>query len=391
MEQIVVLGLGRLGLPFATTLARNKGVEVVGVDVREGLIAALRKGTSTLDEPNMDLSRVHAFTTDLHEALEGASAACIVVNTPPGPDGRLDHGDVARALGALVRHKTAAAPGFFVVLVSTMEPGPLRELGRKADEAGVPLVYHPQWIALGRVVQDLLHPPMALYGIRAFGTCPEEIARIERWWDNAARPAVELPYASAAIAKIALNAYLTQQIAFGGVLHHLVKAFGESPVGVVDALVCDRRFNQAYMKGAMPFGGPCFPKDLKSFMGLVQDMGFPTTLQKAVLETNESLAQRIAWDIAGLGATRIGLVGVAYKPGTSVVEGTHAVAIREVVERYRGQTVRWWDPLVEEFAPLGPKTLKADLLGWANCLVLLHGSLYGSEPPAGAHLYDPWS
>ena len=240
---------------------------------------------------------------------------------------------------------------------------------------------------------------MALYGVRAHGAQDALVDRIESWWNNTARPVVQLPYASAAIAKAALNAYLTQQIVFGGILHHLVKRFGESPAAVIDAMACDRRFNRAYMKGMMPFGGPCFPKDLDAFTTAVDEADFPATFLRATRESNEIMARRIAYDILTTGAERIGLVGVAYKGGTTVVEHAPAVAIAGELQRAspstptrKGVECRWWDPLVT--APpdgLGPRTPQDELWEWADCLVLLHGSFYGAEPPERTTIYDPWS
>lgn len=386
MGRVVVLGLGRLGLPFATVLGGNRDLEVVGVDRRQGIVDACRAGRDPIGEPDTDLSRVALFTTDLDCALEGAHAACIVVNTPPQADGHLDHDDVWRALREVEDRRHLTAPGFFVALVSTVEPAPLRSL---AASAVLPLVYHPQWIALGRVVRDLLHPALALYGV---GDDRTLVDRVERWWGNAARPAVTLPYASAAIAKIALNAYLTQQIAFGGVLYHLVRRYVEDPTAVINALAHDPRFNRAYMKGGMPFGGPCFPKDLKAFIAAVRDAGMPSLLPEAVLETNDILARKVAHDVMAMGGVaRVGLVGVAYKPGVAVTEGSPAATIRNELASFSGVRCRWWDPLVDAFEPLGAKTSRDDLWAWADALVLLHGVMYGDPPPPNVHVYNPWA
>ena len=140
MEKIVVVGLGRLGLPFAATLAKNRNLEVVGVDLRADLVEALAAGATHSEEPGVDLSLVREFTTNLQAALQKATAAAIVVNTPPTPDGHLDHGAVERCLAAIVDGRFAMAPGGFVVLVSTVEPKPLRALAANAKDHGIALV-----------------------------------------------------------------------------------------------------------------------------------------------------------------------------------------------------------------------------------------------------------
>ena len=51
-QKIVVLGLGYIGLPTASTFAAH-GISVVGVDINSQVLATLRRGEIHIQEPGL--------------------------------------------------------------------------------------------------------------------------------------------------------------------------------------------------------------------------------------------------------------------------------------------------------------------------------------------------
>ena len=80
--RLAVIGLGYVGLPLATSMARV-GVQVVGIDLDERKIADLNRGHSYIpDVPDQAVTQ-HGFrvTTD-YGVLTGVDAIFICVPTP---------------------------------------------------------------------------------------------------------------------------------------------------------------------------------------------------------------------------------------------------------------------------------------------------------------------
>src|SRR3954471_736902 len=94
--RIAVVGTGYVGLVAGVCFA-DSGHAVIGVDVDEGKIAALRDGKSPIYEPGLDeLLRKNiaaeriSFGTDLAAAVRGSEVVFIAVGTPQGDDGNAD-------------------------------------------------------------------------------------------------------------------------------------------------------------------------------------------------------------------------------------------------------------------------------------------------------------
>ena len=240
--RVVVMGLGRLGLPMASVLAENPNLEVVGLDINSDLVDVIREGRVPIPEPGTRVDKIAEVTTDPDTALAGADAVFIVVNTPPnppavGPFVGLDHRQAYSAIDQV----TASRPdgSLLVVLVSTVEAVELDDLSTRLPD-NCYLLYQPQFIALGRVVCDLRSPHLALYGVQD-ADAYADVQQVEQWWagaacrehwagaSSAASRVVTLTYPEATVLKMALNAYLCQQIAFGQMLHTLTLKLGGRP------------------------------------------------------------------------------------------------------------------------------------------------------------------
>jgi len=406
--KIVVVGLGRLGLPLATVLSRNPDLEVWGLDTRADLIRDLKGGIVTLPEPDLDITRIEGFTADAHEAYDGAGVAFVVVNTPPTQSGGLSHDDVeaaCRTAGSML----VSDPGL-IALVSTVEAGPLQRLRRRAEiPSRVPIVYHPTFIALGRVVHDLVAPHFRLYGVEA-GVGQIAVAdRVHSWWCDPVGdhiPAVIRPMGEVAIAKVALNAWLCQQVTFGAILHDAVQAVGGDPKQALGILAHDPRFKASYASGGFPFGGPCFPKDLHSFGTMAEGLGVhgAENYVHGVWLANEAAMTRVVDKLlADPHVGSVGFAGVAYKPGTDVIERSPVIRMMQAVALRRGPGFRigWWDPLVDAVAVRTALGWVADqttrygtpaALGDASHSVVLCHDTPEARAPLATHpgLVDPW-
>src|SRR5438067_8228197 len=80
---------------------------------------------------------------------------------------------------------------------------------------------------------------------------------------------------------------------------NMVAALSEQlPGGDVDtvtgALGFDTRIGSRYLKGAVAYGGPCFPRDNQALAYLARQLGQKASLAEAVHAFNESTNQRLA-------------------------------------------------------------------------------------------------
>jgi len=331
---VAVVGLGRLGTPLLAVLGAN-GHRVVGVDVRADAVDAINQGHSPVEEPGVDElllaagARVSASTNYDH-ALASVELVFIVVPTPTGPDGGFLLDSVLAAVkdvGAVLRR---TGQDCLVVITSTVMPGSTSGPIRATLEAsaGRPvgsklgLCYSPEFIALGTVVHDLLNPDMILIGECETGggaTLEAVLSSLTR----SAPPVVRMSATNAEIAKLAVNTFVTTKISYANMLGQICGRIDGADVDAVTRAVGhDSRIGPKYLKAGTAFGGPCFPRDNLALSALARRLGVPALVAEATQQTNTvQVEQLIELVVANLPVGgHAGILGLAYKPGTSVTD-----------------------------------------------------------------------
>jgi UDPglucose 6-dehydrogenase len=336
-----VIGLGKLGAPLAAVLA-SKGHEVIGVDVNPDFVRALAAGRAPVDEPGLQEligksgGRLSA-TTDCEAAVLASDVSFVIVPTPSDSQGGFSNKYVLSAMasiGQALRKKR----GYHVVNVTcTVMPGAMNGEIRQALEAAsgrklgdeLGLCYNPEFIALGSVIRDMLRPDMILIGesdARA-GQVLEDLYRAT--CDNSP-PVRRMNLVNAEITKISVNTYVTTKISYANMLAEICERLPAADVDVVtDALGMDSRIGVKYLKGALAYGGPCFPRDNVAFGQLARALGARADIAEATDRLNRHQTGRLAAAAARLldGRSRIGVLGLSYKPGTGVIEESPGVAL----------------------------------------------------------------
>ncbi|MBF0269690.1 MAG: nucleotide sugar dehydrogenase [Alphaproteobacteria bacterium] len=343
--RISVIGLGKLGAPLAAVLS-SKGFEVVGADLNQGFVDAINQGKAPVVEPRLQekidigASRLSA-TTSVEEAALKTEASFIIVPTPTGPDGTFVIDYVLAAAEQIAKAIAKKSSYHLVSLTSTVMPGdtekhvkPLLEKvsGKKCGQ-DFGLCYNPEFIALGNVINDMLNPDFILIGQSDphAGDIVESIYNV-----SCDKPPTfaRMNFINAELSKISLNSYVTLRISFANQLARLCDHLPGADVDVVTgALGLDSRIGKKYLKGAVSFGGPCFPRDNIAFSKLALNNGTEAPIATTTDYINDSylayLAEKMQKHLPAGGT--IGLLGLSYKPETSVVEASPSLKLARLL------------------------------------------------------------
>jgi UDPglucose 6-dehydrogenase len=292
-------------------------------------------------------------TRSVGDAVRDSEITFIVVATPAGPDGSFSLRHVLSACHVIGR-AIAAKPEYHVVaLTSTVMPGstdgPVRQAleqasGKRAG-ADFGLCYSPEFIALGSVIHDFLNPDLLLIGEHD----QRSGALLESLYQGVCenRPAVaRMNCVNAEIAKLSVNTYVTTKISFANMLARICEKVPGASVDVVTgAIGLDSRIGAKYLKGAISYGGPCFPRDNVALIALADRVGAPSDLPRATHQFNRAQIQGLAGLVEQhLGDGEVaGILGLTYKPNTDVTEEAAGLLLaRELAER--GHAVAAFDP-----------------------------------------------
>ena len=339
--KISVIGLGKLGAPLAAVFA-SKGFPVIGTDLNPAFVNAINAGRAPVDEPNLqelisdNRERLQA-TVDASAAVAATDVTFVIVPTPSDPDGRFTNRfilDAMQMVGEGLRRRTAY---HVVVITSTVMPGSTGgeiraalELhsGRRVGD-GLGLCYNPEFIALGTVVRDMLSPDMILIG-ESDARAGDMLQRIyERSCDS--RPVMRrMNFVNAELTKIAVNTYVTTKISYANMLADICDRLPGADVdAVTQAVGSDSRVGAKYLRGAIGYGGPCFPRDNVAFASLARSLGARADLAEATDTMNRYQVERVLGAVQArlpAGGT-VGVLGLSYKPDTAVVEESQGLML----------------------------------------------------------------
>ena len=349
--RLSVIGLGKLGSPMAAVFA-SRGFDVIGVDLNRGFVEALNTGRAPVDEPQLqeliDASRGRLRATDsFEEAVAASDVSFIIVPTPSAADHFFTNAfvvDAVERVGCALKRTQA---DHLVVVTSTVMPGATGGVIRDALERSsgrtvgkdVGLCYSPEFIALGSVVHDLLHPDMVLIGecSAGYGSRLEEIYRRV----TGPGPAVHrMNFVNAEVCKIAVNTFVTTKISYANMLAELCDHLTEADVDVISrALGADTRIGAKYLRGGVAYGGPCFPRDNKAFAALGRSLGVRCDIAEATDAINDHQVQRLFGAVAASvdRRARVAVLGLSYKLHTAVVEKSQGLSLARLLldEGYR--------------------------------------------------------
>jgi UDPglucose 6-dehydrogenase len=337
-EPVSLIGLGKLGLPLAACFASR--MPTVGVDINPAVVEAVNAGRAPWSEPGLaELLRDHAgtslrATTDHAEAIASTDVSIVLVPTPSEADGTFSSALLKRALTGLAEALRASGkPSHLFVISSTVTPGAIEaELipliaqvsGRREGE-GFDVCYVPDFVALGETVKGFQNPELLLIGERrrAAGDRVEAMYRaMSRNEPHVARMSI----ASAEIAKVALNAYITVKITFANSLANICERIPGADVDAITRAVgTDSRISRKYFSGGLAFGGTCFPRDTVAFRAMATRAGVDAPLLDATERINEFQNDHLFAVVQDCRPTTVGVLGVAFRPDTPVTEASPSV------------------------------------------------------------------
>lgn len=311
-KTVGVIGLGKLGLPFALVLSRA-GFETLVYDVDKEAAAAVHERRSHIKEPLVQelLSTWPLEFVKPTELARRASIIFVVVPTPSTELGDFDDEHVLAAIQSLGKPPTARRR--IVSVVSTVSPGHLTAKGGiqiTCQRLGYRVTYTPTLIALGSVIRDLTQPDVMLLGSNDV-IAAEIVSNVLRAIAPGA-PIDQMNLESAAIAKLASNVFVTMKIGFANALARMCDRYGGDVDSVTDALGRNERIGPKSLRAGAGFGGPCFPRDARAFAAAGGELG------DAVHKLNDTHLEYVVNRVLAMhgGGFTYSVLGRNYKEGS---------------------------------------------------------------------------
>lgn len=322
--KIGVIGAGRLGICFAL-LCEAAGYDVLVSDIREDYVNDLNERKIKTHEPEVEnlLKSAKNFraTTNNKEVIDECDLIYTLVATPSLEDGSYDVSAVWRVV---TDFQDVTKRKYFVVGCTT-NPGDCDNF-RKQLPSNVKVFYNPEFIAQGSIINDLRTADMVLLGADPFADNDKVISDIRTLYEKiqTTRAIVcSMSTTAAEITKIAINCFLTTKISYanmlGDVLHHA--GCGDEVGSVLSAVGTDTRIGRKYLGYGFGYGGPCLPRDNRSFAAFAKKVGLEYNLGTVTDEINNQHAKFVCDYFEKMNSNRKPFYfdSITYKKGTDIL------------------------------------------------------------------------
>jgi UDPglucose 6-dehydrogenase len=363
--EIAIVGAGYVGAVTGAGLA-DLGHHVTFVDRDGAVVEGLARGAVGFREPGLerllaDNRERIAASTDLATAVAASDLTFLCVGTPSGTDGACDLGAAREASRSIGEALAGTGRSHTVVVKSTVPPGttcgvirPAIEAGaERGSEKGIHVVSNPEFLREGSAVEDFFAPARIVIGTDD----PAGAEALEHLYEPFACPILRCGSTTAEMVKYASNAMLAVRISAANEIGLLCKTLGIDAGEVMGMVGLDERIGPQFLDTGLGFGGSCLPKDLRALVALGRSLGRESPLLSAVLEVNDGQPEALL-DLLdrclGCAGRRIGVLGLAFKPGTDDIRESRAVpVIRGLLER--GARIVAHDPMaMDRFRLLFP-------------------------------------
>ena len=355
--KIAVLGLGYVGLPFATVFA-EAGFHVMGIDPDVRKIEKLKKGESYIQDVPTELvaklvkaGKLEA-TTDF-SALTEADAVSICVPTPLRKTGDPDLSFILSVTTELAKYMH---PGMVVVLESTTYPGTTREilLPQLGDDTDLVvgedffLAFSPERVDPGREDWTTINTPKVIGGITE--ACSEVSAT---WYRGALETVVPVTSSEVAeMAKLLENTFRMINIGLVNEMAVMCDRLGIDVWEVIDA-AATKPFGFMKFTPGPGLGGHCIPIDPLYLSWKLRSLNYTARFIELASEINLGMPRYVARKVQdalneqgkALKGSKVLVLGVAYKPDIDDLRESPALDVIGLLEQ-SGSHVSYHDPYI---------------------------------------------
>lgn len=394
-REVCVLGLGYVGLTLALAMA-EVGFKVLGVEIRDDVLAELKKGRPHFFEPGLaDMLRrlVRAKRIKFVKHIPVGSRATtyiITVGTPLNKQGRVHLKmieDVSREVSGFLKK------GDMVILRSTVKIGTTSKIVDPIlKTAGVPfdLAFCPERTLEGQALRELRQLPQIVGGKNV-----QSAVRAGQIFQFLTPTVVRVSdLETAEMIKLIDNAQRDVQFAYANEVARLCDAVRISAQEVIQAGKLGYPRTNLPMPGLV--GGPCLIKDSYILAEGCQDLGVEAEITLQARRLNERQPEEVVSYLSKILRSHhkfpkkpiLTLLGIAFKgrPVTDDLRGTMAVPVLAALKKYfPGAQIRGYDAVVKpaEIKSIGlsaVKSLRQAVKGAHAVLILNNHPEFSSMP-----------
>lgn len=376
--RISVIGAGYVGLITGVCLAKL-GNEVTLIEIDAQKVKALNERVPPIHEEGLAelMGQVDMDVSSDHQKSRHSEVIFICAGTPSNEDGTVFLGHITAISDQISKVLRSRGDYCVVVVKSTVPPDttegivvPILEKSGKKCGKDFGVCMSPEFLREGKAIYDFMNPARLIVG-----ECDKRSGdTFLRLYESFDAPILRTTLRTAEMIKLASNAFLATKISFVNEIGNICKRLHMDVYDVAEGMGLDDRIGRKFLNAGIGFGGSCLPKDIRMLKTTAREVGYQPRFLDEVTNLNDQQAirlVRLAKKHVNLEGATIGLLGLAFKPGTDDVRDSRAIA---VVKALLGEQalVKAYDPLaVENFRKMFPNLDYVSKEEVLNCEAIL--------------------
>lgn len=350
---INVIGLGYIGLPTALMLASH-GVEVIGTDYNEELVATLNAGKTTFKEDGLDELFQAALDAGIKFSTEYQRTDVYIISVPTPYDEFSKKIDAAYVEAAANCVMDVCPRGATIVIESTVSPGTIDKYVRPmVEERGwilgedINLVHAPERIIPGNMVYELVH------NNRTIGADDKEIGeKIKKIYASFCEGEIVVTdIRTAEMTKVVENTFRDINIAYANELAKICRSDGMDVYEIIRIANKHPRVN--ILSPGPGVGGHCISVDPWFLVG---DYPGLANIILAARKINDSMPEFVLERVHSImqenglkDVSKVGLYGLTYKENVDDMRESPTLQMLDSMEKHLcGNLVKVYDPFIKE-------------------------------------------
>lgn len=384
-----VVGSGRLGLTMAACFA-DMDHSVTAVDIDQDVVNTIASGEVPFHEPGLrpivqDTIGGKLEVTSKFNSLEEAKITFVALPTPVSEEGSINLRPFKNGIQSIGEELRGATGHHTIAVKSAIPPGTaentiplLEETSGHKISGNLSLVVNPEFIREGSAVEDFRSPNRVIMGANTESSTQYLKKAYSPLLEKRSVSLIETGLREAEMMKYANNAFLAAKVSLVNEFGNICKEYNIDAYEIAEAIGLDGRVSPEYLRSGIGWGGKGFHQGLAGLADLAQEAEYKPDLINSVTKVNKQQINRALnlleehIDVCG---KHVGVLGLAFKPGTDDVERSQSIPIIDkLLEKEANPVV--YDPIAmpnvrDQFPRIGYANSPSEALEEAHGVIIV--------------------
>ena len=332
-QNILFVGLGKLGLSLAAILSQKHNV--IGYDINKKHVNDLKlKNYLNIENDVKKFLNTKklklTFTNKLNfEKLDKLETIFILIPTNTSIHGEYSYKNLIFLINNIIEkikfNKKLIKKRLIINICSTLQPGTYKDYLKPLEKkySFLKFTYVPEFVACGTTINDFLNPDQLVIGANDKFSQKKIIHQYSEVIKTKKINKVSIE--GCEMVKLCSNSFICNKISFANLISEICFDRKINDINaVLNSIGSDSRIGNKFFKAGPPFGGLCFPKDVRAFKNLCKKSKVNHSLINSVEKINENkrdfIIKNINLIIKKNKLQNIGIIGFTFKEDTKVTD-----------------------------------------------------------------------